>query len=265
LGGTDLKECVSCGTGLLAVSDICPQCGWQKNKLDESDESEKIVQDKLVKEVKNKPKKKKEPLKDTKNKIIEEIKFENRVPRPFGIKLLSSFLIYDGIFMAIFGVIFGITSLLFVISSVMNFLDTSTMSLLGMIIDFNEMTGSPSANEMVSRMNASDILSVNAMMDILSEISVIAIIEAGIGISMFFVGKSLVKRKKWARMAIIVTAIVSVPLVVLVVDGIDNLIVLGMAAFDGVVLYYMFKPKVREYFSQTSKSSSDKKSKQKTN
>ncbi|KKK85150.1 hypothetical protein LCGC14_2776180 [marine sediment metagenome] len=35
-----------------------------------------------------------------------EIKLENKIPRPFGIRLLGSFLISEGIFMVIFGIIY---------------------------------------------------------------------------------------------------------------------------------------------------------------
>lgn len=270
MGSTDLKECVNCGAGLLIVSDICPQCGWQKNKLDESKKEEKIIENESPKE-------------EIKIESTKEIKLENKIPRPFGIRLLGSFLISEGIFMAIFGIIFGSAVIFLVMSSGMSNLggigdvgntpmlpgmggmDAGTMSSLDMIIGLNGITGSPSASEIQQRLSSSGILNIGLMMEIITETSIISIIEIALGIFAVLLGRGLSKGRKWARMITIVTAIVSVPLVVLVVDGIDNLIVLGMAAFDGVVLYYMFKPKVREYFSQTSKSSSGKKSKQKTN
>ncbi|MCJ8307049.1 MAG: hypothetical protein HRU07_08390 [Nitrosopumilus sp.] len=125
--------------------------------------------------------------------------------------------------------------------------------------------GSPSVNEMGEMMSSAGVFDMDAIMQVITEASVIAIIEITLGIFAVIVGIGLSKGKKWARMTTIVTAIVSVPLVVLVVDGIDNLIVLGMVAFDGIALYYMFKPKVREYFNQTSKNNSSGKSEQKTN
>jgi hypothetical protein len=270
LGSTDLKECVNCGAGLLAVSDICPQCGWQKNKLDESkEEKKKIIENES-------------PIEEIKTESTKEIKLENRIPRPFGIRLLGSFLISEGIFMVIFGIIFGSAVIFLVMLSGMGSLggigdvgnmpilpgmdgmDAGTMSSLDMIIGLNEIMGSPSASEIQQRLSSSEILNMDLMMEIITEASIISIIEISLGIFAVVLGRGLSKGKKWARVTTIVTAIVSVPLVVIVVDGIDNLIILGMVAFDGIVLYYMFKPKVREYFSQTSKSSSGKKSKQKT-
>ncbi len=134
-----------------------------------------------------------------------------------------------------------------------------------MIIELHEIVGSPSVNEMGEMMSSAGVFDMDAIMQVITEASVIAIIEITLGIFAVIVGIGLSKGKKWARMTTIVTAIVSVPLVVLVVDGIDNLIVLGMVAFDGIALYYMFKPKVREYFNQTSKNNSSGKSEQKTN
>ncbi|MCJ8307048.1 MAG: hypothetical protein HRU07_08385 [Nitrosopumilus sp.] len=79
MGSIDLKECVNCGAGLLTISDICPQCGWQKNKLDESkDEKEKIIENESPKE-------------EIKTESTKEIKLENKIPRPFGIRLLGIF------------------------------------------------------------------------------------------------------------------------------------------------------------------------------
>ena len=41
-----LDECVNCGTGLLAVSDICPQCGFLKSKGDDLIEAREKVANK---------------------------------------------------------------------------------------------------------------------------------------------------------------------------------------------------------------------------
>ena len=73
------------------------------------------------------------------------------------------------------------------------------------------------------------------------------------------VGIGLFKGKKWARPVTIVYSIFSIPLVVLLVENINNLILLGMAAFDGILLYYMFKSKVKEYFNQPSMKKPNKK------
>ena len=100
-------------------------------------------------------------------------------------------------------------------------------------------------------------------MEVLTETMVIAITEISLGIFAVIVGRGLFKGKKWARIMTIASTIISIPLVVLFLDELDNLILLGMAAFDGIVLYYMLKPKAREYFSQTSIKNSDKNSIQK--
>jgi len=86
-----------------------------------------------------------------------------------------------------------------------------------------------------------------------------------LGIFAVLVGRGLFKGNKWARPVTILSSVITIPLVILFVENIDNLILLGIAAFDGMVLYYMFKSKVREYFKQTSiKKPKIKKSKIKT-
>jgi len=50
----------------------------------------------------------------------------------------------------------------------------------------------------------------------------------------------------------IISSIISIPIVVLFVENIDNLVLLGMVAVNGMVLYYMFKSRVKEYFNQLS-------------
>jgi len=123
--------------------------------------------------------------------------------------------------------------------------------------------GSPSVNEIEGRMSSAGVFDMDAIMQVITEASVIAIIEITLGIFAVIVGIGLLKGKKLARIVTIVSAVISIPLAVLFVENLDNLILLGMAAFDGIVLYYMFKPKVRAYFSQTSIKKSDKNSKQK--
>jgi len=102
-------------------------------------------------------------------------------------------------------------------------------------------------------------MNIDVMMDILGETAVIAIIEIIVGLVIFGIGLFLFKGKKLARPAIIISSIISVPLVASFVTF-DTLVLLSMVAFNGMILYYMLKSKAREYFNQ----SSTKKSKIKT-
>jgi len=143
-------------------------------------------------------------------------------------------------------------------------IDASTKSALDKIIDLNRIAGSPSASEIEMRMNSSGgIMNMDVMMAIIGETSVIALIEIVVGLLVFGIGLVLFKGKKLARPAIIVSSIISIPLVVSFVT-VDTLVLLGMAALNGMILYNMFKPKAREYFNQTSIKKSNKKSKIKT-
>ena len=146
----------------------------------------------------------------------------------------------------------------------MDGIDPSTMSFLVTFIELNEITGSPSVSEIEQRLSSSGVMNMDAMMEIIGEAVVIVFVENALGIFAVLVGRGLFTGKKWARPAIIGSSIISIPLAVMFVDNLDNLILLGMAAFDGLILYYMFKSKTREYFNQPSIKKSNKKSKIKT-
>jgi len=130
-------------------------------------------------------------------------------------------------------------------------IDASTKSALDKIIDLNGITGSPSASEIEMRMSSSGIMNIDLMMEIIGETGVIALIEIIVGLGIFGTGLVLFKGKKLARPVTIISSIISIPLVISFVT-VDILVLLGMAAFNGVVLYYMLKSKAREYFNQTS-------------
>jgi len=279
-----LDQCVNCGAGLLAVSEICPQCGFLKSKGAELDEAQKkaandIEIDESEEMVSN----------DIKNQSAKKpTVIKNKIARPTGIRLLSFFHMFFGISLIVFALIAGSGVLLLVMSSGMSALgdigggsmggmgnmmmlpgmdgiDPSTMSFLVTFIELNEIAGSPSVNEIEQRLSSSGVMNMDAMMEIMGETIVIVLVEIGLGLFAVLVGIGLLKGKKLARPVIIGSSIISVPLLVLFVKNIDNLILLGMAAFDGMVLYYMFKSKVREYFTQTSiKKPKIKKSKIKT-
>ncbi len=278
----ELDECVSCGAGLISVSDICPQCGWPKNKPIKPAEPEEEPDDvgienydefveKVADDIKSKPSRKKPT----------EIK--NKISRSAGVRLISIFYMLFGISLILFGLIFVSAVMFLVMSDAMGTLggigggmgnmpmlpgmggiDASTKSALDKIIDLNRIAGSPSASEIEMRMNSSGgIMNMDVMMAIIEETSVIALIEIVVGLLVFGIGLVLFKGKKLARPAIIVSSIISIPLVVSFVT-VDTLVLLGMAALNGMILYYMFKPKAREYFNQTSIKKSNKKSKIKT-
>jgi len=277
----ELDECVSCGAGLISVSNICPQCGWPKNKPIKPAEPEEEPDDviienydefveKVADDIKSKPSRKK------------PTKIKNKISRPAGVRLISIFYMLFGISMVVFGIVFASAVMFLVMSDAMGTLggiggdmgnimmlpgmggvDASTKSSLDNIIDLNRIAGSPSASEIEMRMNSSGIMNMDVMMEIIGETSVIALIEIVVGLLVFGIGLVLFKGKKWARPAIIASSIISIPLVVSFVT-VDSLVLLGMAAFNGMILYYMFKPKTREYFNQTSIKKSSKKSKIKT-
>ena len=294
MGELDLDECENCGAGLISVSDICPQCGFLKKKcaesieakkkdvndieLDESEEELDSVEienyeefvEKVADDIKNPPRKKSTVIK-------------NKISRPTGVRLISVFYMLFGISLILFGIIYVSAVMFLVMSDAMGELgaigggmgnmpmlpgmggiDASTKSALDKIIDLNRIAGSPSASEIEMRMNSSGgIMNMDVMMAIIEETSVIALIEIVVGLLVFGIGLVLFKGKKLARPAIIVSSIISIPLVVSFVT-VDTLVLLGMAALNGIILYNMFKPKAREYFNQTSIKKSNKKSKIKT-
>lgn len=287
----DLDECVSCGTGLLAVSDICPQCGFLKSKGDELiesrekaanendlDESEEKSNNIVIDNHEEFAEKVDDDIKNTSSK--KPIVIKNKIFRPSGVRLFGIFHMLLGISIVSFGIIFGSAVIFLVMLSGMGSLgdigggmgnmmmlpgmdsmDASTMSSIDTIIGLNAIAGSPSASDIEVRMSSSDILDIDLMMEIITEISVIALIEIALGVSVFVVGIGLFKGKKWARPVTIGYSIISIPLVVLFVENINNLILLGMAAFDGILLCYMFKSKVKEYFTQPTIKKPNKKSK----
>jgi hypothetical protein len=246
----DLDSCVNCDAGLIAASTICPQCGWPKGKpIEPVEESEEI----------------KEPTE-------EPTEVKNRLPRPAGVRLISIFYMAFGISLTVFAIIFVSAVMFLVMLSGMGTLgdiggtggmgnmmmlpgmdgiDASTKSSLDSIIDLNGIAGSPSASEIEMRMNSSGIMNIDVMMEIIEEAGVIAVIEIIVGLVIFGIGLFLFKGKKLARLVTIISSIISIPLVVVFVTA-DVLVILGMVAVNGVVLYYMLKSKAREYFNQPS-------------
>jgi len=241
----DLDSCVNCNAGLIAASTICPQCGWPKDKPIKSVEEAEI-----------------------KVPTEEPTKIKNRLPRPTGVRLISIFYMLFGISLLLFGLIFVSAVMFLVMSDAMSELggiggagmpmlpgmggiDASTKLTLGNIIDLNRIAGSLSASEIEERMSSSGIMNIDVMMEIIEETGVIAVIEIIIGLGIFGIGLFLFKGKKLARVVVMISSIISIPLVIAFVTA-DVLVILGMVAVNGVVLPYMLKSKAREYFNQTS-------------
>ena len=253
----DFDSCVNCDAALIAASTICPQCGWPKDKPIESvkEESEEI---------------------EVSTEGPTEIK--NRLLRPTGVRLISVFYMVFGISAIVFAIIFGLAVVLLVMSGAMSGLmgigggmgnmpmlpgmgpiDPAMMPYIEKIIDVHSPVWQFNTFKIVVLTNGTVDVNMTVIMEIIMEALLIAVGEIGLGLFSFVVGRSLFNGKKWARLATIVSAIISVPLVALFVT-IDTLVLLGMVAFNGMILYYMFKSKAREYFNQTP----TKKSKTKT-
>ncbi len=96
----ELDTCVSCGAGLLAVSDICPQCGWPKNKPIKPDEPE----EKVEKDSQNNPSEKK------------PVVIKNKISRPAGVRLISVSYMLFGISLVLFGIIY-VSAVMFLVMS----------------------------------------------------------------------------------------------------------------------------------------------------
>jgi hypothetical protein len=252
LGNSDLDECVNCGEGLIKVSDICPQCGWKKNKPIEPDTSKENSVDGIESDLPTQ-----EPA------II-----KNKILRPTGVKFISISYMIFGISLMLFGIVFVSAVMFLVMSDAMGELggigggignmpmlpgmggmDASTKLSLNSIINLNTMVGSYSASEIEMMMSSSGIMNIDVMMEILREASIVALIEIILGLLILIVGICLAKGKKLARPVTIISSIISIPLVIVFVTA-DTLILLGLTAFNGLIIYYMLKTKVRDYFNQ---------------
>ena len=248
----DLDECVNCGAGLIKVSDICPQCGWKKNKSIEPDTSKENSVDDIERGLPTQ-----EPA------II-----KNKILQPIGVKFISTSYMVFGISLILFGIVFVSAIIFLMMSNAMGELggigggvgnmpmlpgmsgmDASTKSSLDSIINLNTMVGSSSVSEIEMRMSSSSIMNMDAMMEILGEVSIVALIEIILGLLILIVGICLAKGKKLARPVTIIFSIISIPLVIVFVT-VDTLILLGLTAFNGLIIYYMLKTKARDYFNQ---------------
>jgi len=253
----ELDECVNCGAGLLAVSDICPQCGWPKDKPIET-----------VEEVEISP-----PTEEP-----TEEKFVNRLPRPAGVRMLGMLFIVEGITIAAASIIFGGFIMFVTISGAMGSLggigdsamvmplpiggvDPAMMSSLNDVI--NEIPGMDVllGSTMMLATSAS-MMNFETMLVIMTGVGIFTASGVVIGLVDFMFGRHLLKGNKWARYLVIVYSVFTIPVFIPFVDEF-SLMVLVSALISGLVLYYLFRPHVRAYFNQPS-IKKDKKSKSKT-
>ena len=271
------KNCSKCKANLSAASNFCPLCGWPKNRRMVHYEAD---EEKVANNIKSNPSPK-EPT---------ESIFENEIPRPTGVRLLGIFHMVFGIFLVAIAILAGSAVMFLVMGNAMNIHDTTMgslgglgdmgdmpiplgmggvdptmMSSLNMINGLPGMEGLPSTSEIERATNsAASELNVELIMELVMETFVIAVIVIILGIFTVVVGIGLLKGKKWARIVTIASAIISIPLTALYLGELDILILLGSVALDGLILYYMFRPQIREYFIQTSIENSIKNSKIKT-
>jgi len=271
------KNCSKCKANLSAASNFCPLCGWPKNRRMVHYEAD---EEKVANNIKSNPSPK-EPT---------ESIFENEIPRPTGVRLLGIFHLIFGIFLVAIAILAGSAVMFLVMGNAMNIHDT-TMSSLGGLGDMGDMPiplgmggvdptmmsslnminglpgmeGLPSTSEIERATNsAASEMNMEIIMELVMETFVIAVIVIILGIFTVVVGIGLLRGKKWARIVTIASAIISIPLAALYLGKLDILIILGSVALDGIILYYMFKPQIKEYFIQTSIENSIKNSKIKT-
>jgi len=213
-----------------------------------------------------------------------EIKFKNEIYRPTGVRILGIVYMVFGIIFVVFGIIFSAAVLFLLFSGIMSTLGgigggmplplgmdgmDSTMMLesLDMISEVPGMGSLPGTEIMPGLANN---FALGAAPGMMMDIEAIMVIMIGVftmtalliieGIILFVVGRGLLRGKKWARILAIVGGIISISLTALSAGDL-GLIALGFFAIDGIILYYLFRPRVREFFIQTSIKNSIKNSK----
>jgi hypothetical protein len=219
----DFDSCVNCNAGLIAASTICPQCGWPKDKPIESVEEPEI-------EVSTEP-------------IVSETK---RIYRPLGIRLLGIFHVVFGIFLVISAIVLGSVTLMSVM--MIGGMDSSD-GISGIVIGLHETVGWFSADE-INELAFSPGSNFEGKMQTMNQAVGIAIVELLLGMVAFVIGRGLFRGKRWAWIVTIVASVISIPVFASFIGELNNLFIAGSIVFEGLVLYYMWRPKVRKYFNQ---------------
>lgn len=250
------KYCSKCKAALLAASNFCPICGWPKNRRTVPYEADK---EKVANNIER----------DLSPKELRGSKFKNEMSRPTGVTLLGIFHMVSGIFLVAFAIILGLAVLLLVVGSTMNTIVgigdmgdmpmppgmdaiDPMMSYLDKISGLPGMESLPSTSEISGLINSTGGMNMEVIMIALMGTFVIVVIVIILGLVAFVVGRGLLRGKKWARIVTIASTIISIPLTALYLGKVDDLILLGLFALEGIILYYMLRPQVREYFAQTS-------------
>ena len=235
LGNLDLDGCVNCGAGLLSVSNICPQCGWPKNKPIEHVEVEEVTENSI----------------ENDSSTIEPTEIKKRIFRPAGVRMIGVFHMALGIFLICFAILFASAVMLLVMTTGMG-----SLAGIGSMGNMEVLPGmdsiDPATLSMISGMPSTSIMSIDEMMTIMGATAANASVVIILGIFTVIVGRGVLKGKKWARIFIVVAAVISIPISALLLGNLDNLTLLGSVALDGLVIFYMTKTKVREYFNQDS-------------
>ena len=250
MGSTDLSKCENCGAGLLSVSDICPQCGWLKNNHLPGHEDEKVEND---------------------SKSNETTEVTNKIFRPTGVRIIGSSYMVAGILMVLFAIVSSSLVVFSLVGSAMGTfgaigtapdmealigMDPTSISSLDDVYALNGATSQISNNMMSNYFG--NMLDIEQMMAVLTTTFVYAGILGGIGMFMFAVGRGLLKGRKWARLFALLSAVVSMPTSIVFANTLDMLSIILTFIFSGLIIYYLTKPKIRDYFTQMSLQNSQK-------
>ena len=250
------KYCSKCKANLSAASNFCSQCGWPKNR-------------RMVPYVADEEKVANDIESNLSPKELTGSEFKNKIHRPTGVRLLGIFYMIIGVLVVAIAILFGLAVTLLVVGSAMSSLGgigdmgdmpipfemngiDSMMSSLDRISGLPGMESLPSASEIEELTSSAGVTNMGEVMSVLMETFVIVVLEFILGIIAFVIGRGLLRGEKWARIMAIMSSIISIPLAALYVGKIDDLILLGSFAFDGMIIYYLLRPRVREYFTQTS-------------
>jgi len=257
LEDTDSSEyCSKCNGILSEGSNFCEKCGWPKNRRMVSYEAD---QEKIADSI--------ESSLSPKKPTLSEIKNEKKCPT--GIIILAVISMVIGISLIALTIIVGSLIMLAVLGGAMNNLmsigsmqsapflpemDNSIQTITPYLDMFNEipgMEGLPRTSEIADMMtnsmvdmNMESIMMMEMMTVIFGSIVVI------LGVVYFSVGSALLKGKKWARTAVIVLIILSLATTFFAREEM-LFIVIGSLAFDSFILYYLYRPHVKEFFTNT--------------
>jgi hypothetical protein len=225
----ELDECVNCGAGLISVSDICPQCGWLKNKPLPNTEDKKTIKKEI----------------EDKQDLTKETVIRKTIFRPTGIRLLGIFQIVFGVFLIGLAIIFASMVLIAMLNAAIG--TVGNMEIFSGISGLDQDTLGT-----INSMSGSGSFNMDELMMIIGATFANATIVILLGLFAIIVGKGLLKGKNWARIFVIVSAVISIPISALLLGNLDSGIIIGSAAFDALIIFYMTKPKVRDYFNQSS-------------